>query len=65
MAPQELLQLLNDVISHLDESHKKDIRAEGKQATAARLARMLQTLRFSIPSHIGAGSSGGGGAGGG
>ena len=46
MSPLELLELLNEVFTHLDPKHKVDIRSEPQDQTAERMIEMLKVLNF-------------------
>ena len=46
MSPLELLELMNDVFTHLDPKHKVDIRSEPQDSTAGRMIEMLKVLNF-------------------
>lgn len=46
-APIELLELLNTVLGHLDDKHKKiDIREEPQDETATRLTEFIRVLNY-------------------
>ena len=47
-SPKELLQVLNDVIAHLDESHRINVRDEPDEVTGPRIWRFLATLKLSL-----------------
>jgi hypothetical protein len=47
--PVELLQLLNDVLTELDDRHKLDIRDEPDDIRGKRIADFLTVLKFKVP----------------
>lgn len=49
LTPVELLQLLNDVLAYLDESHKVDVRYEAPEMAGPRVTNFLAVLRFTMP----------------
>lgn len=44
----DLLQLLNDVITGLDERHKRDVRDDSIDATVSRMLQLLRILNYPI-----------------
>jgi hypothetical protein len=45
----ELLSILNDVLSALDERHAVDLRDEQQEMTAARIMEFLQIVKYKFP----------------
>jgi len=47
--PIELLQLLTDVLTQLDDRHKLDVRDEDEEARGKRITDFLTVLKFKVP----------------
>ena len=48
LSPFELLQLVNEVLTHLDDRHGIDLRDEEPSVTAARWIEFLSILKYTI-----------------
>ena len=49
-SPTELLQVLNDVVAHLDSTHAAfNVRGESRDATATRMSEFLSNVNFPFP----------------
>ena len=48
-SPQELLQILNDVLAELDSAHERDVRDEVPEVTGPRIINFLAVLKFPLP----------------
>ena len=49
LSPFELLELVNEVLTHLDDRHGVDLRDEEPSVTAARWIEFLTILKYTIP----------------
>ena len=49
LSPFELLQLVNEVLTYLDDRHKVDLRDEEPAVTGARWIEFLSILKYAIP----------------
>eukprot|EP00944_MAST-04C_sp_MAST-4C-sp1_P002948 g2948.t1 len=52
LSPFELLQLVNEVLTHLDDRHNVDLRDEEPAVTGARWIEFLSILKYSIPQPV-------------
>ena len=51
-SPFELLSILNDVLSALDQRHAVDLRDEPQEQTAARMMEFLQIVKYKFPPNM-------------
>lgn len=49
LSPTELFQLANDVLAHIDTSHRVDVRIEPADLAGPRIIGFLQLLKFPLP----------------
>ena len=49
---EQLLQVLNDVITDIDNKHEMDIREEEAEQTVIRLLGMLRIMKYKPPEHL-------------